>query len=316
METLYVTQENCRIRAEGQHLRLTRRGETLTTIPLTDLRTLVIFDTVSLTTPALDLLLANGTDILYMSKWGKLKARILPVQSSGAVLRIAQYSAFLNQEKRLNIAKFIVAAKIHNQISVIKKYKYHDTNPEFDDNLKEIEGFMALLDQSSTLEEIMGTEGISARYYWGCFKDLLKQPAFTRREYRPSPDYVNALLNLGYAFLANEITTCLITKKLDPEVGFLHSIHHGRNSLTLDIMEEFRAPFVDAWILHLLNRKQLKGEHFHTKQGDWLLTDVGFRNFCGLYHDRVPLWRDRFRKQIDTLKTALLKGTPYEPYRE
>lgn len=316
METLYVTQENCRIRAEGEHLRLTRRGETLTTVPLTGIKTLIIFDSVSLTAPALDLLLANGVDVLYMSRWGKLKARVLSARGGGAALRLAQHSAFLDPERRLALARSVVAAKIHNQTAIVRKYKYHNTNPEFDSDLTEIKGFAGLLNQTSTIGEILGVEGISAKYYWGCFRELLRKPAFTRREYRPSPDYVNALLNLGYAFLANEITTCLTAKNFDLEIGFLHSIHYGRNSLTLDIMEEFRAPFVDAWILFLLNRKQLKAEYFHIIENDWRLTDEGFHRFCGLYHNRVPPWREKFREQADNLKNALLKGADYEPYRE
>jgi len=162
----------------------------------------------------------------------------------------------------------------------------------------------------------MGIEGVSAKVYWDSFRHLLKEPVFTRREYRPSPDYVNALLNLGYAFLCNEITTCLIAKQFDLEIGFLHSIHYGRNSLALDLMEEFRAPFVDAWIRTMLNKKQLKGEHFQEINGDWRLTDEGFRKFCGLYHDRVPLWRKKFSGQAGKLKSALIEGKAYEPYRE
>jgi CRISPR-associated protein Cas1 len=316
METLYISQEKCSVKREGEHLRLVRSGETLATVPLIGVKTIVLFDSVSLTAPALDLLLYSGIDMIYQSKWGKVKGRILSMKSGGAVLRLAQHSAFLNPERRIEIAKSIVDAKIHSQMAVVKKYKYHDTNADFDEHLAAIDGFVKLLDDAETIDEVMGVEGVSAKYYWACFRHLLKNPVFTRREYRPSPDYVNSLLNLGYAFLSNEVTTCLIAKNFDLEIGFLHSIHYGRNSLPLDIMEEFRAPFADAWILSLLNKNQLKSEHFHVTGGDWRLTDDGFAKFCGLYHDRAPLWRDRFREQANRLKTALMEGGGYEPYRE
>ena len=316
METIYFTQENCNIRAEGEHLRLTRKGETLTNIPLTGVKTIVIFDSVSLSAKALDLLLVSGVDVLYISKWGKIKGRIISAKGGGAVLKLAQHTAFIDSDRRLEIAKSIVDAKIRNQMAVIKKYKYHDTNPDFDAKLNEIKRFSKLLEDAEAIDEIMGIEGISAKYYWDCFRHLLKKPIFIRREYRPSPDYVNALLNLGYSFLASEITTCLIAKNFDIEIGFLHSIHYGRNSLTLDIMEEFRSLFIDAWILSLFNKKQFKEEHFDINNGDYRLNDDGFRKFCGLFHERVPLWRDKFRTQSDKLKTALLKGEVYEPYYE
>jgi CRISPR-associated protein Cas1 len=316
METLYITQDRCRVHAAGGHLRLTRRGEAIGTYPLVGVKSVVVFDNVNLTPQALDLAVENGIDVLYMSKWGKLKARVLSAKGGSAVLKLAQHSAFMDYDRRLGIAKSIVAAKIDNSASVVRKYKYHDTTPDFDERLGEIEAFALKLEDAGAIDEIMGTEGVSAKSYWDCFGRLLKDRAFTRREYRPSPDYVNALLNLGYAFLANEITTCLVTKGFDLEVGFLHSIHYGRNSLTLDAMEEFRAPFVDAWVVAALNRRELKADQFHRVGADWRLTGEGFRKFCALFHERVPPWRDEFREQAGKLKDALLKGEAYEPYRE
>jgi len=316
METLYIQQENCRIHKEGQHLKITQYGKLLSTTPLYGVKTLVLFDTTNLTTPALDLLLYNGIDIIYQSKWGKLKGRVMAAKSGGAIVRLAQYSAFIDAGKRLAIAKAIVAGKIHNQMSVVRRYQYDNSLHAHDNHLAAISGFMQKLDDASRIDEVMGIEGISAKYYWDCFRHLLKNPVFTRREYRPSPDYVNALLNLGYAFLCNEITTCLISKHLDIEVGFLHSIHYGRNSLALDVMEEFRSPFVDAWVRTMLNKKQLKDEHFHISNGDWRLTDEGFSKFCGLYHERVQTWRGKFDSQASKLKAAVMEGAAYEPYRE
>ena len=215
--------------------------------------------------------------------------------------------------RRLAIAKSIVSAKINNQSGVVRKYKYHDTNSDLDKNLSSIKVFTDKLDAAKSIEEVMGVEGISARYYWDSFRRLLKDPVFTRREYRPSPDYVNAILNLGYAFLHNEITTCLMAKHFDLEIGFLHSIHYGRNSLALDLMEEFRAVFIDAWVLALLNKNQLKAAHFHLENGDWRLTDDGFSKFCNLYHERRLTWLEKFRNQANSLKDTLIKGGAYVP---
>jgi len=316
METVYVQQENCRIHREGQHLKVTQYGKAMSTIPVHGVKTLVIFDSINLTAPALDLLLYNGVDIIYQSKWGKLKGRVMATKSGGVIVRLAQYTLFMNSDKRLALAKSIVAGKVHNQMSVIRKYQYNNTLHSQDNHISAIKSFMQKLDDAKQIDEVMGIEGISAKYYWDCFHQLLKNPIFTRREYRPSPDYANALLNLGYAFLCNEITTCLLTQKFDLEIGFLHSIHYGRNSLTLDIMEEFRAPFIDAWVRTMLNKRQLKEEHFQEINGDWRLTDDGFHKFCGLYHERVQAWRSKFNDQAAKLKIAVMEGEDYEPYKE
>ena len=316
MEALYILHERCAVKREGEHLKLVRSGETLATVPLDGIKTVVSFDSVSITAPALDLLLRNGIDVIYQSKWGKVKGRVLSAKGSGVITRFAQFSAFMNPDRRLEIAKSIVAAKIGNQLSVVRKYKYHDSNADFDENLSTINTSGQKLDAATRIDEVMGVEGICAKDYWDCFQRLQKNPVFTRREYRPSPDYVNALLNLGYSFLHTEISGCLLAKHFDLEVGFLHSIHYGRNSLSLDIMEEFCAVFIDAWVLALLNTNRLKEEHFHKETGEWRLSDEGFRKFCQLFHEHAPPWHDKFREQANKLKDALIKGDAYEPHRE
>ena len=316
MNTLYITQENCTLHSSGNHLRLTKVGAELSTIPLVDLCSIVLFESIRVTAPALDLMLSNGVDLIYLTKWGKLKGRIMSAKGGGALLRLAQHSAFLNPERRLDLSKSIVAAKIQNQTSIIQRYQYNNSVHEFDFHLKSLSELIIKLESATTLEEIMGIEGISARYYWEAFRYFLKSPVFKRREYRPSPDYVNALLNLGYSFLANEIGTCLLAHNFDIEIGFLHSIRHGRNSLVLDLMEEFRAPFIDSWLLVLLNKKQIKEDHFHMENNAFRLTADGFKKFCTLYHEHVGSWRSLFQDQSNRLKDALLKGGTYEPYRK
>ncbi|MDR0382116.1 MAG: CRISPR-associated endonuclease Cas1, partial [Oscillospiraceae bacterium] len=140
METLYISQEKCAVKREGGHLRCVRSGETLATVPLAGVKTVVLFDSVNLTAPALDLLLCAGIDVIYQSKWGKVKGRVLSMKSGGAALRLAQHAAFGNADRRIEIAKAIAAAKIRNQMSVVKKYKYHDTNAAFDECLLAIDG--------------------------------------------------------------------------------------------------------------------------------------------------------------------------------
>ncbi|MCL2059994.1 MAG: CRISPR-associated endonuclease Cas1, partial [Oscillospiraceae bacterium] len=201
METAYILHEKCSVKREGEHIKLVRLGETIATIPIDGVKTMVLYDSVNLTAPALDLLLNNGTDVIYQSKGGRIKGRILSPKNGGVIIRLAQYSAFMDASRRLAIAKAIVAAKIRNQASVVKKYKYHDINNSFDSQLSAIDSYAKQVGAADSLDVVMGYEGVSAKYYWECFRLLLKNPVFTKREYRPSPDYVNALLNLGYAFL-------------------------------------------------------------------------------------------------------------------
>ena len=316
METVYITQENGILHRCEEHLILKQNGRNIGDIPLLNAKTLVVMAGVQITSQAIDLLTEKNIDVIYMSKGGKIKYRISAQSGGGAIVRLAQHSAFMNGKTKLSIAKAITRAKILNQKHLVDKYRSYYSLTEYNKAISDIMSFQEKLDSAETLNEIMGIEGICARVYWDCFKRLLKYPSFTRRDYRPAPDYVNSALNFGYAFLANEITTQLYIQQFDIEIGFLHSIHYGRNSLTLDIMEEFRSPFVDGWLLGLFNRRILKEEHFKGKKEGFHLTDDGFEKFCSLYHDHIENgdWRNKFKMQAENLKKAVMAEGEYSPF--
>ena len=87
---------------------------------------------------------------------------------------------------------------------------------------------------------------------------------FGGRNRRPPRDPVNALLSFLYSIMAKEISGALQGVGLDPQVGFLHEERPGRDSLALDLLEEFRAPIIDRLVLTLVNRQQIKTADFST----------------------------------------------------
>jgi CRISP-associated protein Cas1 len=103
-------------------------------------------------------------------------------------------------------------------------------------------------------------------FIFGVFNDLIVQQKesfqFAGRNRRPPLDRVNALLSFGYSLLANDLRSALESVGLDPYVGFLHADRPGRPSLALDLMEEFRASFVDRLVLNVINMKMARPEQF------------------------------------------------------
>ena len=87
---------------------------------------------------------------------------------------------------------------------------------------------------------------------------------------------MNAMLSFLYTLLANDCTSALSSVGLDPYVGFLHCERPGRASLAMDFMEELRAPFVDRFVIGLVNRNMVKPTDFIQKEnGAVLMTDSG-----------------------------------------
>ena len=73
----------------------------------------------------------------------------------------------------------------------------------------------------------------------------------------------NALLSFSYSLLTTECAGALYSVGLDPYVGFLHRDRPGRLSLALDLLEEFRAPIADRFVLTLINKREVGKKEFH-----------------------------------------------------
>jgi CRISPR-associated protein Cas1 len=112
---------------------------------------------------------------------------------------------------------------------------------------------------------------------------------FTARNRRPPRDPVNALLSFAYALLAKDCFAAACTVGLDPYAGLYHAGRHGRPSLALDLMEEFRPVIADSVVLTLVNTGALTDRDFLTWRDACQLTDTGRRAFLDAYERRKAI---------------------------
>ena len=139
---------------------------------------------------------------------------------------------------------------------------------------------------------LLGLEGQSAALYFGEFGRMLKvRPPgesfdFTTRNRRPPRDPVNALLSFAYSLLCKDCFAAACTVGFDPYHGFYHAGRHGRPSLALDLMEEFRAIIADSVVLNLINNGMLTPADFLTWRDACQLNDEGREVFFKAYEQR------------------------------
>src|SRR5690606_9515188 len=79
---------------------------------------------------------------------------------------------------------------------------------------------------------------------------------------RPPLDPINALLSLGYTLLTNVVEGALRIVGLDPWLGSLHAPLAGRPSLACDLVEELRAPSIDALVVSAVNHGAFTPDDF------------------------------------------------------
>jgi CRISPR-associated protein Cas1 len=115
---------------------------------------------------------------------------------------------------------------------------------------------------------------------------------------------VNAILSFLYALLTTDCVAAAQGVGLDPQVGYLHALRPGRPALALDLVEEFRSCVADRLALALINRRQLRAEHFVIREGagdSVLLTDEG---------RKIVLTAYQKRKQEEVAHPFLKEKTP------
>ncbi len=113
-----------------------------------------------------------------------------------------------------------------------------------------------------------------------------------QRNRRPPLDNVNAMLSYVYTLLMHEVRAAIESVGLDPCVGFLHVDRPGRQSLALDMMEEFRPFLADRLVLSLINRKQVTKNGFVRQPSGGIIMDDVTRK------DVITAWQKRKQEEI------------------
>jgi CRISPR-associated protein Cas1 len=111
---------------------------------------------------------------------------------------------------------------------------------------------------------------------------------FTRRVSHPPDSAVNALLSLGYSLLYSRVVGVVNIVGLDPYLGCFHAPRHGHAALASDLMEEFRPLVVDALVLRLWRRRQLRpADIIETNQYGWRLQPESLKVFLTEFETRL-----------------------------
>jgi len=282
LNTLYITLDNAYLSCKGETLLLHADGIKTIQVPVLNLESIVVFGYKGVSPEAMHLCVENNISLVFLTPAGQFKARVTGEVSGNIHLRRTQYRWCDNKEQSLRLAKRFIAAKIVNARASLKRtirdYADRIDNQHCQTVVSKLERQITEIERSSSLEELRGIEGLAARHYFSA----LPQQVLTNREdfpfmgrvKRPPKDRMNALLSFMYTLLANDVTHALETVGLDPQAGFLHRDRPGRNSLALDVMEEFRAYIADRTVLKLINRKQItKSDFIEKESGAFLLTD-------------------------------------------
>ena len=274
LNTLFVTTQGAYLSKDGETVSVSVENDVKLRVPIHTLDSIVCFGRVSASPPLMGLCGERGVLISFLTEYGKFEARVCGPVSGNVLLRREQYRRADNPETASDVARSCVIGKVANARTVLLRFSRDNASSDglldVQSAAKKLELVLEDLRRPHPLDTVRGYEGEAAVAYFSVFDHLITDQKddfrFETRSRRPPLDNVNALLSFIYTLLVHDITSALESVGLDPAVGFLHRDRSGRPSLALDIMEEFRPWFADRLALSLINRRQIKGSGFISRE--------------------------------------------------
>ncbi|TBW55214.1 type I-C CRISPR-associated endonuclease Cas1 [Marinobacter halodurans] len=289
--SLYITRQGAYVHKERETIVIEHERQKLMQVPIHSVSGLFCFGNVLVSPALMGFCGEKGVNLAFFTEYGRFYGRLQGKKAGNVLLRRAQYHA--DSKTALEIARSSVAAKLVGARNVLLRHqRNHGISGSVERAVKHLAASIRLARYVDNLDSLRGIEGDAAATYFSAFEELINENLrgdfpFSGRNRRPPRDPVNALLSFVYAILGQDISAALNGVGLDPQVGFLHADRPGRDSLSQDLLEEFRPWLADRLVLSLINRRQLKASDFITESsGAVRMSDDARKQLLVAYQER------------------------------
>jgi len=247
-------------------------------LPINRIYSIYALGSLSVTSKAISLLAKEGVCIHFFNRYGFYLGSFYPRETliSGDLV-VKQVEHYLDNEKRIFLAKAFVEGSVLNMNRVLSSYKLE----------KELITHLQKLAEVKSVEEVMGVEAIARTEYFSNFDNILKNFKFRKRSRQPPENEVNAMMSFGNALLYSAVLSEIYHTQLHPAISYLHEPSERRFSLSLDISEIFKPIIVDRMIFYLVNKGIMKEGDFDRDLDGVLLSNSGRRKMIEEFNGRL-----------------------------
>jgi CRISPR-associated protein Cas1 len=305
LRTLYLLDAYTTLEREGDALVVRVEGKPPLKVPAARLHQVLAFGAATLTSGAVALCLERAIPVAILSGRGRYFGVIDPLRIDNLEVQRAQFRAFEDQALRLRVAAGFVAGKIANSLTMLRRWNRNHPLADAAEVFDQLRLARANASEAAGVSQLRGIEGAAAAAYWRALGKLIPDEwRFEGRRRNPPPDPVNSMLSYGYTVLYYNVLTLLVGRGLHPQLGFFHATRSGRHPLAFDMMEEFRAPIVDALVFDLVLNRKVRLEEFTWPEapGESCLMSTGLRRgFIHAFERKMNgmLRHPRFRVLLD-----------------
>lgn len=317
MTWLYATEPGICIGKQGGHIVLTKSKEVVCRIPSETVEGVTVIDAVQVSSAAITFLLTRNVPVTWLSSRGKFYGRIESTSSRDVFRLKEQFEICEDKEFCLLLAKKIISCKIHNQKTILRHYNRRAGLSSVAELYQKIKYLAGKIQQTETIEVLMGYEGSVARNYFHALGFLTPEEfQFSTRTKQPPKDRFNAMLSFGYTLLLYDFYTAIQNAGLHPYIGFLHALKNGHPALASDLMEPWRPVIVDSLCLSLTTHRMIRPDLFdESDEGGVYLNPVGRKIFIREYERKMKTvnqyfggqysWRHTIHMECDSYRTAI-----------
>ena len=296
-------------------------------IPVEDTGEIMVFGEVDVNKKFLEFLSQKEIILHYFSHYGYYMGSFYPrehLNSGYMILRQAEH--YLDEEKRLAIARSFIAGAARNIRQVLKYYSNREK--EVAELLASIESLMNGINDCGEIAALMAIEGNMREYYYKSFDEIIGDPDFVFRERtrRPPKNFLNTLISFGNSIMYTICLSEIYKTHLDPRIGYLHTTNFRRFTLNLDVAEIFKPIIIDRLIFTLLGRKMITTGDFERDTEGVILKEKGKKCFVEQLEEKLKTtithreigrpvsYRRLIRLELYKLEKHLMGEKEYQPF--
>jgi|SRR5690625_1795634 len=303
MSTDYFVFSSGRMKRQHNTFYFIDEEENKKSLPINQIDNFYLFGKLDMNTDFLQLLNQHSIAMHIFNYYGFYAGSFYPRRKKVSGFTVVnQSSHYLNESKRIFLAKQFVKSASFHMVRNLRQYKEKEGVKGL---LDLISDYRKQIDSMKNIPEVMGLEGIIRQNYYLAFNLFLDSNfSFDERTKRPPRDPLNALISFGNSLCYTKVLSEIYKTHLDPTVSFLHEPSTKRFSLSLDIAEIFKPLIVDPVIFTLINKRQL-----HVKKDFEYIDDMVILNESG----KKKFLAEWTRKIRTTIKHRTLKrNTSYQ----
>ena len=284
--SLYIYQ-NGELSGKDNTLRFTSEEGNKKDIPINSISEIYFFGEDSINTKLITFLSQNNIMVHFFNYYDFYVSSLVPreIKISGKLL-VKQVEHYTDKEKRMELAKEFVKAAGNN---IYRNLRYYNgRGKDVKDAMLEITHLVKEVDKCDNIQQLMGVEGNIHKIYYSKWNVLIDHEIdFTARVKRPPDNMINTLISYLNSLVYTTVLGEIYKTQLNPTISYLHEPGVSRFSLSLDIAEIFKPLIADRMIFSLLNKNQIRENHF-TKGLDYLhLSEQGSKIILSEYDKRL-----------------------------